>query len=466
MKESLYKQNDKIKDKEDENYNLILSSQEETLRHLYTFNKNNAIHKFPSSLKLSLLNGIYYLDNHIKFFSFLKFFFGFIFLILPLLSIIYIVYLVNTDKNKFIFFPFFVSICLINCSLLVFVVIKINDSCRMFGILTLSYERIYNFKIIKFIFVNFFIIWFLFILENFVNNYNLLKEKVAQSRSKEIFSRIFNEGTYILRLLFIFLFWDLEKNKDNKYIHDYIGYFEYEDKFFTDFNNIFIKLFIPIITFSACGILKIIFIKTSRGLVYIILFVVIIFFSFYIYFFDIFSQGFNNNKIKEETEEYFKRSNSKYFEIIPITIIILILIILNTKLCLVDLMHKKYYSYQNKSKNNFIAFLVICSFILNTSGYALLLYILYNLFFIEITPLFSIKDFNLYWFLIYLALLLIFTGYAFPFGHYYFKLLYHSTAFECFNHYIKNDFYINSSGNLKKASGKIYQKKKKDKSYY
>jgi hypothetical protein len=466
MKESLYKQNDKIKDKEDENYNLILSSQEETLRHLYTFNKNNAIHKFPSSLKLSLLNGIYYLDNHIKFFSFLKFFFGFIFLILPLLSIIYIVYLVNTDKNKFIFFPFFVSICLINCSLLVFVVIKINDSCRMFGILTLSYERIYNFKIIKFIFVNFFIIWFLFILENFVNNYNLLKEKVAQSRSKEIFSRIFNEGTYILRLLFIFLFWDLEKNKDNKYIHDYIGYFEYEDKFFTDFNNIFIKLFIPIITSSACGILKIIFIKTSRGLVYIILFIVIIFFSFYIYFFDIFSQGFNNNKIKEETEEYFKRSNSKYFEIIPITIIILILIILNTKLCLVDLMHKKYYSYQNKSKNNFIAFLVICSFILNTSGYALLLYILYNLFFIEITPLFSIKDFNLYWFLIYLALLLIFTGYAFPFGHYYFKLLYHSTAFECFNHYIKNDFYINSSGNLKKASGKIYQKKKKDKSYY
>jgi len=466
MKESLYKQNDKIKDKEDENYNIILSSQEETLRHLYTFNKNNAIHKFPSSLKLSLLNGIYYLDNHIKFFSFLKFFFGFIFLILPLLSIIYIVYLVNTDKNKFIFFPFFVSICLINCSLLVFVVIKINDSCRMFGILTLSYERIYNFKIIKFIFVNFFIIWFLFILENFVNNYNLLKEKVAQSRSKEIFSRIFNEGTYILRLLFIFLFWDLEKNKDNKYIHDYIGYFEYEDKFFTDFNNIFIKLFIPIITFSACGILKIIFIKTSRGLVYIILFIVIIFFSFYIYFFDIFSQGFNNNKIKEETEEYFKRSNSKYFEIIPITIIILILIILNTKLCLVDLMHKKYYSYQNKSKNNFIAFLVICSFILNTSGYALLLYILYNLFFIEITPLFSIKDFNLYWFLIYLALLLIFTGYAFPFGHYYFKLLYHSTAFECFNHYIKNDFYINSSGNLKKASGKIYQKKKKDKSYY
>ena len=466
MKESLYKQNDKIKDKEDENYNLILSSQEETLRHLYTFNKNNAIHKFPSSLKLSLLSGIYYLDNHIKFYSFLKFFFGFIFLILPLLSIIYIVYLVNTDKNKFIFFPFFVSICLINCSLLVFVVIKINDSCRMFGILTLSYERIYNFKIIKFIFVNFFIIWFLFILENFVNNYNLLKEKVAQSRSKEIFSRIFNEGTYILRLLFIFLFWDLEKNKDNKYIHDYIGYFEYEDKFFTDFNNIFIKLFIPIITFSACGILKIIFIKTSRGLVYIILFIVIIFFSFYIYFFDIFSQGFNNNKIKEETEEYFKRSNSKYFEIIPITIIILILIILNTKLCLVDLMHKKYYSYQNKSKNNFIAFLVICSFILNTSGYALLLYILYNLFFIEITPLFSIKDFNLYWFLIYLALLLIFTGYAFPFGHYYFKLLYHSTAFECFNHYIKNDFYINSSGNLKKASGKIYQKKKKDKSYY
>ena len=129
-------------------------------------------------------------------------------------------------------------------------------------------------------------------------------------------------------------------------------------------------------------------------------------------------------------------------------------------------MHKKYYSYRNKSKNNFVAFLVICSYILNTSGFLLFMYILYNLFFMEITPNFSIKDFNLYWFLIYLSLLLIFTGYAFPFGHYYFKLLYHSTAFDCFDHYIKNNFYINSSGNLKKGSGKNYQRKKKDKSYY
>ena len=139
MKESLNNENGKIKNNEDENYNLIISSQEETLRHLYTINRNNIIHKFPSSLKLSLINGIYYLDNHIKFFSFLKFFLGFIFLILPLLSVIYIAYLVNSDKNKFIFFPYFVSICLINSSLLIYVIIKLNDSCRMFGILTLSY---------------------------------------------------------------------------------------------------------------------------------------------------------------------------------------------------------------------------------------------------------------------------------------------------------------------------------------
>ena len=464
MKESLNNENGKIKNNEDENYNLIISSQEETLRHLYTINRNNIIHKYPSSLKLSLINGIYYLDNHIKFFSFLKFFLGFIFLILPLLSVIYIAYLVNSDKNKFIFFPYFVSICLINSSLLIYVIIKLNDLCRMFGILTLSYERIYNFKIIKFIFTNLFILWFLFLLENFVIDYNLLKEKVAQSRNREIFSRIFNEGTYTLRLLFIFLFWDLEKNKDNNYIHDIIGYFEYEDKFFTDFNGTFIYLLIPIIAFSACGIFKIIFIKTKRGLIYFILFLAILFYSFYIYFYDISSDRFNDNK--EKSQEYFKKTNNKYFEIIPLTIIILILIVLNTKLCLVDLMHKKYYSYRNKSKNNFVAFLVICSYILNTSGYLLFMYILYNLFFMEITPNFSIKDFNLYWFLIYLSLLLIFTGYAFPFGHYYFKLLYHSTAFDCFNHYIKNNFYINSSGNLKKGSGKNYQRKKKDKSYY
>ena len=339
---------------------------------------------------------------------------------------------------------------------------KLNDSCRMFGILTLSYERIYNFKIIKFIFSGFFILWLLFICENFVISFNLLKEKVTQSREKEITSKIFNEGSYILRFLFIFLFWDLEKNKKDEYVHDIMGYFEYEESFFKDFHNTFNQLLIPIITFSACGIVKIIFIKTKRGFLYSLLFLVTIFISFYIYFFDIYKVEQQDEK---EKEKYFKESNYKYFEIIPITIIIIILIILNTKFCIVDLFHKKYYSYRSKSKNNLVIFFVVCSFLLITIGYLLFLFIIYKLFLKKIDPNFSINDFNSYWIMIYLSLFFISAGYSFPFGHFYFKLLYHSTAFECFNHLKKNNFYINSSGNLRKNSAFLH-KIIDDKSFY
>ena len=464
MKESLNNENVKSIDNGEENYNLLISSQEQSLKHYYSLNRHSTMKKFPSSLKLNLLKGIYYLDNHIKFFSFLKFFFGFIFLVLPLLFIIYIAYSDISVKNNYIFFPFFISACLIDASLLVFVVMKLNYSCRMFGILSLSYERIYNFKIIKFIFSGFFVIALLFICENFVINFNLLKEKVTQSKEKEITSKIFNEGTYLIRLLFIFLFWDLEKNSNNEYVHNYLGYFEYEDSFFEDFNKAFNKLLIPIMILSACGIVKIIFIKTKRGLLYSLLYLVILFFSSYSYIYDISN---DKEEHKNETDqEYFRQSNNKYFEIIPITIIIIILIIINTKICIVDLLHKKYYSYKNKSRSYFVVFLVVCSYLFNTFGYLLFLFILYNLYLKKIDYDFSIDSFNRYWIMGYISLLLIFTGYSFPFGHYYFKLLYHSTAFEYYNHYKKNDFYINSSGNLIKGTGLFNKKKRMDKSFY
>ena len=87
MKESLNNENVKSIDYGEENYNLLISSQEQVLKHYYTLNSHSTSKKYLSSLKLNLLKGIYYLDNHIKFFSFLKFFFGFIFLVLPLLFI-------------------------------------------------------------------------------------------------------------------------------------------------------------------------------------------------------------------------------------------------------------------------------------------------------------------------------------------------------------------------------------------
>ena len=75
MKESLNNENVKSIDNGEENYNLLISSQEQSLKHYYSLNRHSTMKKFPSSLKLNLLKGIYYLDNHIKFFSFLKLFF-------------------------------------------------------------------------------------------------------------------------------------------------------------------------------------------------------------------------------------------------------------------------------------------------------------------------------------------------------------------------------------------------------
>jgi hypothetical protein len=313
----------------------------------------------------------------------------------------------------------------------------------------------------KFIFAEIFLIWFLFISENFVLNFNLMKEKVTQSKSKENNSKLFNEGTYTMRLLFIFLFWDLEKNK-GEYVYNKLGYFEYEDNFFDDFQKILSELLIPIITFCFCGLFKIFFIKTKRGLLYSILYLITIFISFYILFYDI-SKDREDIKYDEE-QEYFKDTNIKYLEIIPITFIVLILLILNTKICIINLRHKKYYSYKDKSKNNFVNFLVICSYLLNSAGYILFLYVLYYLFFKDIDQNFSIEEFNKFWKLIYISLLLIFFGYSFPFGHYYFELLFHSTVFESFDHFLKNNFYTNSSGTIKKSST-LFQKRISNKSF-
>ena len=94
------------------------------------------------------------------------------------------------------------------------------------------------------------------------------------------------------------------------------------------------------------------------------------------------SEQDNNTFLKEE--EYFKDNKIKYLEIIPLTIIILLLIILNIKRCIIDLMHKKFYPYHSKRKNNFIFGLMIFSFVINVFGYIIFLFILYSMYFKKI----------------------------------------------------------------------------------
>ena len=444
----------------------VLSTTDDQIKKCHSLNKYFVNHKYTSPFKLKLIKDIHYMEKKIKLFTFLKFLLGFIVLVIPLFIIIYFIYSDYSIMSKYIFFPYFLSLSLVMGSFLILLVIKLGDACRNYGIFIVSWERIYIFKILKLIVTGLFILWLLFLCEEFVINFNLLRERVAQSNNKyESSSKIFDKGTYSIRLLFILLLWDTEKNGNGSYNHDKIGYFEYEGTFFKDFHYSLSKLLIPIMCLCIVYLLKIIFIKTKREIIYGILF----FFSIFkcLYFLinkppkDDKSDKDEDSEDKEE-EIYFKNNKGKYFEIIPMTIIILIFIILNFKRCIIDLKRKKFYSYQTKKKNDFIFYMVVSSFVLNTLGYLLFLFLLYLMYFEEIKSDFSIYTYKKYWGMIYTSFSLILIGYSFPFGNYCFKLIYYPTAYETYDHDLKNKFYINSSGNLRKNFN-YYQKKEKEK---
>ena len=448
----------------------VLSSTDDQIEKCHTFNKYFVNHKNTSSFKLKLVKDISFIEKNIKLFTFLKFLLGLILLAIPFFIIIYFIYTDYSIRSSYLFFPYFISLSIIMGSFLIILVIKLGDACRNYGIFIVSWERIYMFKIIKLMASGLFILWLLFLCEDFVINFNLLREKVAQSNNRETSSKIFNEGTYSIRLLFILLLWDTEKNEQGSYNHEKIGYFEYEGTFFNDFHDSLSKLLIPIMSLCFLYLLKLIFIKTKREILYFILFIITLFECFYFVLNEPSKQEKvnNNNNIlndyndEEEEEDYFNDNIGKYFEIVPLTIIILILIFLNFKRCILDLVHRKYYSMNTKKKNNFICFTVISSFILNTFGYLLFLSLLYLMYFRKINSNMTINTYNYYWAMIYISFSLIIIGYSFPFGNYCFKLIYYPTAYEIYEHILKNEFYINCSGNMRKSFN-YYQKKEKEK---
>ena len=441
----------------------VLSTTEDQIKKIHTLNRYFVNHKNTSSFKLKLIKDIHFIEKKINIFTFLKFILGFILLVIPLLFIIYFIYSEYTIMSKYIFFPYFISLSILMGSFVIILVIKFSDACRNYGIFIVSWERINLFKILKLIVTSLFILWFLFLCEEFIINFNLLREKVAQSNNSESSSRIFNEGTYSIRLLFILFLWDTETNGKGAYIHNKVGYFEYEGTFFNDFHNSLSKLLIPIICLCFFYLLKIIFIKTKREIIYVILFIVTLFKCFYFLLNKPKKEeNLKNFKNNLENEEYFKNNKGKYCEIISVTIIIIILIVLNFKRCIIDLLHKKYYSFHKKEKNNFIFYTVITSFIINTLGYLLFLILLYSMYFITINPDLSIVTYKRYWGMIYISFSCILIGYSFPFGNYCFNLMYYPTAYETYDHLLKNNFYINCSGNLRKNFND-YQKKEKEK---
>jgi hypothetical protein len=453
-----------------------LSTTDDQIKKCHTFNRYFVNHKNISSFKLKLIKDINFIEKNLILFTILKFLLGLILLAIPFFIIIYFIYSDTSIRNNYLFFPYFISLSIIMGSFLIIFVIKLGDACRNYGIFIVSWERIYMFKILKLIIASLFLLWLLFLCEEFVINFNLLREKVAQSNNKETSSKIFNEGTYSIRLLFILLLWDTETNDEGSYNHEKIGYFEYEGTFFNDFHDSLSKLLIPILCLCFLFLIKIIFIKTKREIIYGILYIITLFECFYFLFNkpsnqenlkinnnsykNIFLNDYTDNKDNEE--EYFYNNNGKYFEIIPMAIIIFILVILNFRACILDLIHKKYYSFNSKKKNKFIFYTVVSSFVLNTLGYGLFLFLLLLMYFRTINSEMNISTYKNYWAMIYISFSLIIIGYSFQFGNYCFKLMYHPTAYEIYDHILKNEFYINCSGNLRKNFN-YYQKKEKEK---
>ena len=398
-----------------------------------------------NDFKLKLIKQYNYFEEHYIIKSFLKLIFGIIILILPFICIIIFNSINFINKNKFIFFPYFISLCTMIGALMILLVIKIGEACQMYGIIIYSWERKSIFKIINSIVIGFFLLWIFFIFEKYSKKYNLLREKVAQTSIKESSTQLFSRGSYTLRILFILFFWDTEKDQNDNYIHEVLGYFEYEESVLSEFHSYIKSLILPILFLSFYILLKIIFFKNKKNFVFSILNLLIIFQSFFLFFYPI------NKKEKHYdilNESYFSKTSCKYIELIVYLSIIFILMFGSFKQYILNLIRKKYYSKKEKNKNAMVVIIVISSFIINLIGYILLIILLFIFSFGKIDENLKIGRYHFYWIFIYLSLSFILFGYSFSFGHFCFNLIYYPISYETTPHILKNEFYTKCSGKL------------------
>ena len=418
-----------IKDKDEDNY-----------EDLFIEGKTNAF-------KLSMAKQFIYFDEHYIFTIFFKLIFGILFIFIPFLLIIIFSLEDFSEKNNYIFFPCFISLSIILGSLLVLLVIKIDEACQINGLLIFTWERKNIFKIINSILNCLFLLWFLFISENFIKWFNLLKEKVAQSNLASS-PQLFNKGSYTQRILFILFFWDLEKDTDGEYIHKKLEFFEYEDSVFEEFHENIKSIFTPIILLGFYNLFKFIFIKDNKRVLYFLMSflmsLIIISISFFIMFFP---YKDDNKDSQTDTESYFSNDDCKYFEFISYILIIFLLIIKSFFMHL-KLIKKRYISFKKIKRNKTITIISIILFLINLSGYALLISTIIFLAFDKIDQNLSIEKFEEYWNLIFMSLALILFGYSFIFGNYIFNLIYYPIAYEISPHDLKNSFYKNNSGTI------------------
>ena len=433
MREMKFK---KIINDEEKDENELLYKEEDNSGNVLIEGKIN-------EFKVKIIKQFKYFEEHYIINALLKLLFGLVIVALPFICILILISINFSEKNNYFFVPYFISVCLMIGALMILLVIKIGEGCQMYGIIIYSWERKNIFKIFNSIIIGFHLLWFFFLCEKYGKSFNLLKEKVAQISMKESTTKLFNKGSYTLRILFILFFWDSEKNQEGDYIHENLDFFDYEESVFTEFHSNIQFLLIPIIFLSFYNLFKIIFFKESKQIVvFSLLNILIAFQSFYIIFYPMEAEDNTNN------DDYFSNTNCKYFELIIYIAIIILLIIESFYLHIIKLIRKKYFPKTKDEKPNIIIIISILSFLINLVGYIIIIILLFSFSFDKINENLKIDVYHHYWLMIYISLTLIFFGYSFVFGHYSYNLIYYPISYETTPHNKRNEFYTKCSGKL------------------
>ena len=386
------------------------------------------------SFKLWLLNIFKFYDEHYILTTLIKFFFGFLILVVPLICMLIFNIIDFQEKNKYFLFPYFITICFTLGFLIILFIIVLCESCRTHGLGIFTWERKNLFDIFNTIFIFMCILWLLFFNESFLNSLEVIKERVSQSPNLDFSTKLFNNGSYTLRILFILFCWDVGN-------HEKLGYFEYEDNsIFKRFHNLFKLVLIPVIVYCCVILVKNVIFKNDKYYLYIILRILVLFQSFFFIYY--FNNNADDSKTKDNNTPYFDNTGCKYVELIVYLLMIIILVILSFKYYIINLLHKKYYPSQNKETKIIIVVFCITSFIFCLLGYSLSTFLLFSLSFKEINSNLTIYFYYQNWIIICIVLLSLAIGHSFCFGNYIYYLIFYSVAYENSPHQLKNEYYV------------------------
>ena len=426
MKEMVEK--DKF-DEQDELYENNTSSQYEREDSISTAAPRD-VTEMP--FKLWLVDNFNYFDEHYTLTTLIKFFFGFIILVVPLICMIIFTLIDFEEKKKYFLFPYFITVCFVLGFLIILFIIKLCESCQTHGITIFTWERKNLFNILNAIFLFICVLWLLFFNETFLTNFEVLKERVSQVSDNSNVEVI--TGSYTLRILFILFFWDSRE-------HDYLETFEFEETtFFKQLHSLFDRLLIPVIFYCCIILIKNIIFNNDKYYLYIVLRVLVLFQS--IFFMLYFNSGAETEKDESKKSFSFGNTGCKYFELIIYILMIIVLVILSFKQYVINLLHKKYYPSLTKEKNNITIVLCLTSFTFCLLGYSLLTYLIFSLTFTEIKSELYMDYYIRNWVIIYLILFLLANGYSFIFGNYIYNLIFYPVSYEKSPHIIKNEFYV------------------------